>query len=186
MPLEVLASPVTDEQGQIESVVATVLDITQRKKDAAELNEYRQHLEQLVDARTDELAAINAVLQTEIATRQHLQDVLNLRMEWLVVVNLVNQEVVRKEDLLQAYQKYSRVIKRLFDADGAFLAEFDTQNNELKLLSHSSQDVAQPDLTGTMIPGLYSALSDQLLEPGKVVIFPGDQLNSLEGSPAIV
>ena len=43
--------------------------------------------------RTDELVAINAVLQTEIADTAASGRDARLRLEWLVVVNQVNQAV---------------------------------------------------------------------------------------------
>jgi PAS domain S-box-containing protein len=125
VPLEVWASPVRDDQGQVESVVSAVLDITQRQKDEAELNEYRRHLEQLVDDRTAQLVVINEVLQSEIGEKERLQGELHLRLEWLVAANLANQTVIRKSDLPRVYQNFVEIIPKLFGAAAAFIAELD-------------------------------------------------------------
>ena len=55
VPLEMWASPVRDEPGNVESAVLVFQDITQRKQAEAELAEYRKQLESLVEKRTDEL-----------------------------------------------------------------------------------------------------------------------------------
>ncbi len=46
----------TDEAGHIISTLSSGQDITKRKKQEAELQKYRDHLEELVDSRTKELA----------------------------------------------------------------------------------------------------------------------------------
>ncbi len=45
VPLEIWASPVRDEAGNVESAVVAFQDITQRKQAEAELDEYRRQLE---------------------------------------------------------------------------------------------------------------------------------------------
>ncbi len=53
--------------------LAFIFDITEQKKTENELQQYRQHLEELVEARTRELAEANRELQKEIAER-HLAE----------------------------------------------------------------------------------------------------------------
>ncbi|MGE5378632.1 MAG: 7TM diverse intracellular signaling domain-containing protein, partial [Bacteroidota bacterium] len=45
VPLEVWASPIMDDQGNVESAVVAFQDITRRKQSEAALEEYRRHLE---------------------------------------------------------------------------------------------------------------------------------------------
>jgi signal transduction histidine kinase/PAS domain-containing protein len=187
VPLEIWVSPVKDEQGRIESVVAAVLDITQRKKDEAELTEYRQHLEQLVDDRTGQLTTINEVLQTEITERQRLQDVLNLRLEWLVVANSISQTVNQKTDLPKIYQNFVGVIAQLFSATEAFIAELNPDISGIIILARSAQRDTEtvpdsfPDWIGTVIPLPPAILSEPFLAQGKHAIFSRAQLSRLSG-----
>ncbi len=64
VPLEIWASPIRDEAGNVESAVVAFQDITRRKRVEAELVEYRNNLEVLIEQRTMEL--LDA--QTQIAT----------------------------------------------------------------------------------------------------------------------
>ncbi|MGD9368358.1 MAG: ATP-binding protein, partial [Desulfobacteraceae bacterium] len=50
------AEPLTDQNGRILQVVITFMDITERKKKEEELTRYHNHLEELVNERTAELA----------------------------------------------------------------------------------------------------------------------------------
>lgn len=52
-------SPVFDDDGQLSSVIGVAADVTERKKSEEELNQYRNHLEELVEARTLELERAN-------------------------------------------------------------------------------------------------------------------------------
>ena len=55
VPLEVWASPIRDDAGNVESAIVALQDITQRRQAEVELAEYRKHLEKLVENRTAEL-----------------------------------------------------------------------------------------------------------------------------------
>ena len=70
VPLEIWASPIKDDEGNVNAAVAVFQDITQRKQAEAELALYQKQLEQLVNTRTTELDQVNQRLQ--------------LRLEWLV------------------------------------------------------------------------------------------------------
>nr|WP_246194808.1 CHASE domain-containing protein [Allochromatium palmeri] len=54
--LQCEAHPLWDEQGRLQQIVVTFFDVTARKSAEAELALYRQHLESLVAARTQELS----------------------------------------------------------------------------------------------------------------------------------
>lgn len=49
--------PLLDEQGEVEYLVLSLRDVTERKRAEAELRQYRDHLEALVAQRTEELRA---------------------------------------------------------------------------------------------------------------------------------
>ncbi len=56
VPLEIWASPIKDDRGNVETAIVAFQDITPRKQAEAELDEYRHHLEELVEQRTAELS----------------------------------------------------------------------------------------------------------------------------------
>ena len=57
------ARPVLDASGQLDYIEGIMLDITDRKQAEEKLNEYREHLEELVRARTAQLEAANNELE---------------------------------------------------------------------------------------------------------------------------
>lgn len=59
--------------GQVQGFVMTFIDITQRKQNEAELRRHREHLEELVDARTFELQQSNDELQSSITQLRDTQ-----------------------------------------------------------------------------------------------------------------
>ena len=63
IPVEYWAHPILDEEKVVGAVV-TFLDISERKRNEAELQLYREHLEQMVTLRTAELTAINKELES--------------------------------------------------------------------------------------------------------------------------
>ncbi len=59
------------EKGEFVTVFS---DITQRKKEQQELEQYRDHLKKLVETRTRELREINLSLEAEVANRKRAED----------------------------------------------------------------------------------------------------------------
>lgn len=57
------ATKVYDEQGELTGYVGTITDITERKQAEQELLDYKQHLEDKVEQRTDELKLMNQELE---------------------------------------------------------------------------------------------------------------------------
>jgi signal transduction histidine kinase len=165
--LEIQASPVRDDAGNVESAVVAVLDVTQRKQAEAELVEYRKHLEALVEKRTAELSAVNEQLQ--------------LRLEWLSAVNLVNQIMARSADFTEIYAKIIEIINQLFATQDSFIAELDAGGNQLKILAHSCQSENHPALRGSVTTLHESILPGSKLEQGKLAVITGDRLSSISG-----
>ncbi len=185
VPLEIWANPIKDEQGQVDSVVAAFQDITERRQAQAELEEYHHQLEQLVNQRTSELTATNERLHAENAERQRLEEMLRLRLEWLVVVNQVNQTIAHMSELPEAYQKFTEIIKNLFDANDAFLAELDAQGRQIKLLYHTCLDPAHPDLAGLELHIQYGGIANWRFESGKPINFTRQQLQEQDAPTSV-
>jgi PAS domain S-box-containing protein len=56
-------TPLVDEYNQVIGVASAAMDITERVKTEHELEQYREHLEELVEQRTDELTRVNKELE---------------------------------------------------------------------------------------------------------------------------
>lgn len=69
----VSAAPVPDDAGKVQSAVAVIIDISDRRKVQAELEDARNFLELRVREQTEELQAANKELKREIKRRQGLE-----------------------------------------------------------------------------------------------------------------
>lgn len=66
-------SPIRDSQDQIVGYRGIAADITEPKTKDAELQRYRNHLEELVEQRTEELSVANQRLTAEVAERRRFE-----------------------------------------------------------------------------------------------------------------
>jgi PAS domain S-box-containing protein len=60
--IHAIGHPVLDENGQVAEYVGTAMDVTERKRAEDELRKHREHLEDLVKQRTEELAVLNQLV----------------------------------------------------------------------------------------------------------------------------
>ena len=139
VPLEVWASPVTDNAGNVESAVVAFQDITRRKSNETELAEYRNHLENLVQERTVELTS-------EMAQRELLADTQRKLIAWLSVINHNQQSINEGAVLPQVYGSLLATTCGMMDATCAFVALWHGQVGEAEFKFFLHPDSA-PDLT---------------------------------------
>jgi signal transduction histidine kinase len=166
IPLEIWASPITNETGEVESAVAVFEDINLRRQTEAELAQYRRQLESLVEKRTAEVNAANKELRS--------------RLEWLAAVNLVNQMIAQSAEFSQIHERIVEIVNHLFSIQNSFIAEIDKETGWLKILAHSDSSL-HPGLIGSFIPLSENIPTDSDLEPGKAVMISSDTFNQLNG-----
>ncbi len=134
VPLEVWASPVRDDKGNIESAVAAFQDITKRKRQETELNDYRKHLERLVKERTDELNVINEQLTHEVSERAGLEELLHKRISWMSKFILAREKIRGSVDLPRAYETLFEVILQIFNTRSVFFLSWDNRDEQVNFL----------------------------------------------------
>jgi signal transduction histidine kinase len=155
VPLEIWASPVRDESGNVEAALVAFQDITRRKQADTELEEYRKSLEALVEKRTAEISAINT---------------------WLSALNKVHQTLGGMADLPQAYQKLSATILELLDARGVFTLRWGEPSEQYEVLCLSFGK----DLSSGLMDRLKNTFQAdtslrQDVERGKMIRLTADQ-----------
>ena len=85
-------------------------DITQQKQSDAELHRYREHLEELVAARTTELAQANRQLQQEIEERRRAETALQTYSQDLSqMVEARTQALQEAQEKTYAPREVSRI-----------------------------------------------------------------------------
>ena len=120
IPIQVslTASPLINQNGSITGISIVARDITKRKKAEADLMEYRQHLEEMVQQRTSELETVNAQLEIKIIEHKQAEEALR-------------ETDLRVQDLNEALQAHVAIV--------------DAINKELESYSHSvSHDLRMP------------------------------------------
>ncbi len=70
-----------DQNGTIEGAIESIRDITEKKLAVIELETHRDHLEELVGERTEDLRKINLELQDEITERKRMEEELKKSAE---------------------------------------------------------------------------------------------------------
>jgi PAS domain S-box-containing protein len=93
-----------DDEGQPERIVGTNADVTARRTSELELERYRGHLEEIVEARTRELADANTELDATNEALQSANDELESALESLTEAN---------EDLEEATAAKSRFLANM-------------------------------------------------------------------------
>ena len=171
VPLEIWASPIKDEAGNVESAIAVFQDITPRKQAETDLAEYRQQLESAVENRTTGLNTLNKELR--------------LRLEWLAAINLVSQVVAQSSNFTTIYEKIVEIINNLFSTRDLFIAELDIEARQLKILAHSCHSDLHPDLTESITTLPEGVLPGSSPEQGKLFFIPKEQISSMDGPIAI-
>jgi DNA-binding CsgD family transcriptional regulator len=118
--------PIRDADGRISSGMEIALDITDHKKAEKSLQEYRDHLEELVESRTRALSETNRQLRKEMAERIHIEKELKKR----------ERELEKKSRYLEEANIALRVLLKQREKDKRELEENVVTNVQKSLLPY--------------------------------------------------
>jgi len=108
------AVPLPDEDGEVDRILSVVENITERKKVETKLEEYQQHLEELVTRKTRELVQINKSLRAKIREQQRAEKALQESEERMVAMMNNASSVIYLKDLEGRYLLINRRFEELF------------------------------------------------------------------------
>jgi signal transduction histidine kinase len=165
IPLELWASPMMDEMGNVESAVVAFQDISLRKQEEAELTSYRNRLEALVQERTHELNKANEKLM--------------LRLDWLYAVTQAQQSMTGLKSLAVGFQVLSDKILFLLNAELVFIHGWDNQGEQSNVLSHTSELHESYDINFVKAMLKEESPLRREIERGKIVAFTSNQADSI-------
>ncbi len=156
-------SPIRESDGRISHYVAVEEDVTERKRVAEELDQYRGHLEELVSARTAELEAARAA--AEAATKAKSAFIANMSHEVRTPLNAI----VGLTYLLQRgdYDPQQRAtLDKIVDASRHLLSLID-DILDLSRIEVDRLDLAATDFAvGRMLDTAVAVIDPKLREKG--------------------
>jgi len=76
--LDTAKIPFHNTEGKVVGILGTYEDITEKVKAEEELKKYREHLEEIIEERTDQLKKANELLRIEIAEKKEIEKALKL------------------------------------------------------------------------------------------------------------
>ena len=168
VPLEVWASPIMDEAGNVEFAVVVMQDITQRRQTEAELAQYRKHLETLVELRTEQLESVNENLKRSL--------------EWQSNLNKVRQTIIGEISLTSAYDLLSARIWQILDATLVFILRWNDQSQQSEITYCALQAEFDPDAKMIKASVQKDSPLRQNIELGETLRYSTDQVALLSGS----
>ena len=101
-----------DETGGVQGAFAAMRDVTERNRAEAELARYRDHLEDLIRARTAELEATNAGLKTDIKGGKRRETELQRLNRTLKALSASSQAMMRATDESAYLNEVCQIIVR--------------------------------------------------------------------------
>ncbi|HEY9658309.1 MAG TPA: PAS domain-containing protein, partial [Allocoleopsis sp.] len=149
---EYVISPIFGKAGEVEAVTNTGRDITQRKQAEEALRLLNEELEARVQARTDELAALNESLRLEVAERQKAEQRLQKQQSQiqhqLAEIETIYQSAPIGLNVLDTELRFVRINQQLADMNG------------LSIEAHIGHTVRElfPNIADTIEPLLHTIL----------------------------
>ena len=163
IPLEVLGTPIWNEQHQIEFAITAFQDITKRKQAEQILADYSHQLEQEVNQRTAELAHMNVQLQQEVQERKLTEQKLQLanqKLQQLATIDGLTQVANRRYFDLYLQQEWQR-LKREKQFLSLILLDLDYFKRYNDYYGHQAGD--------TCLQAIAQAAKESVLRPADLV-----------------
>ena len=130
-------------------MIGIVVDVTERKKAEEELKNYRDHLQELVEERTSQLAEVNEELRRDVEKRKQAEMALEIRSRDLEDMNATLRVLLkqREDDRREFEEKTSSNVKELVLRYIGMLRETGLEPNQSLLI-----DIIERNLNDFLSP----------------------------------
>jgi len=130
-------------------IIGTALDITERKKGEEELKKYRDHLQELVEERTRQLAGVNEELRRDIEKRKQVETALEIKSRDLEEANIALKVLLkqREDDRREFEEKISSNVRELVLRYVGMLRETGLEPNQrlfIDIIERNLKDFLSP------------------------------------------
>jgi PAS domain S-box-containing protein len=158
---EVTVVPVLDVDGKYTRLIGTIHDITERKQAEIELEKYREHLEELVKQRTNELEQANLHKSQFLANMSHeLRTPLNSIIGYTKLLLDGMEGIIssdQREDLQTVYDNSKHLLSLINDL-------LDLSKIEAGKFEIIKEEFAISEIVSKIIPGMEKLAGDKGLE----------------------
>jgi PAS domain S-box-containing protein len=133
-------------------IIGTAVDITERKMAEEELKKYRDHLQELVEERTRQLAEVNEELRRDIEKRKQIETALEIKSRDLQEANVALKVLLkqREDDRRGFEEKISSNVKELVLRYVGMLRETGLEPNQgllIEIIERNLNDFLSPFCT---------------------------------------
>jgi PAS domain S-box-containing protein len=130
-------------------MIGSIVDVTERKRTEEELKKYRDHLQELVEERTCQLAKVNEELRRDVEKRKQLEMALEIKSRDLEEVNTALKVLLkqREDEKRELEEKISSNIKELMLRYIGMLRETGLEPNQRLLI-----DIIERNLNDFLSP----------------------------------
>jgi PAS domain S-box-containing protein len=176
-------TPLVDENGHVIGVASAAMDITERVKTEQELAQYREHLEELVEQRTDELTRVNKEMEAFSYSVSHdlraplrsidgfsqvlMEDYFDkLDEDGKDFLQRVRQGAQRMAQLIDDMLKLSRLTRSQMKNENVNMSEIATEIAAIlqkETPQRSAQFLIEPNLYADGDEGLLTVVLDNLI-----------------------
>ena len=130
-------------------IIGTALDVTERKRAEEELKKYRDHLQELVEERTRQLAEVNEELRRDIEKRKQVETALEIKSRDLEDANAALRVLLKQkeDDRREFEEKISSNVKELVLRYVGMLRETGLKPNQsllIEIIERNLNDFLSP------------------------------------------